>query len=197
MVFCFFFSFWSVLPSLIRSAAHHGLDGDGLPENLQPLPALSPFSCWNHNGASAGATAPGANTRGGGRNNPPTAPRCFQKVWEVPPPRASVTTAVPTLGDNSSAHFSCAFLRNSFVQAGCWRSIGNRSHFGESIDPLRSPGPISQKSALSLPFPLGNARWKRQGCAQDISTNLLLEKNNPLEPCAMSPSRKNYVQEGK
>lgn len=63
----------------------------------------------------------------------------------------------------------------------------------KASNPLCSPGPISQNSSLSLKLPLGNARWKSQGCAQDISTNLLLEKKNHFELCGVSPSRKNYV----
>lgn len=92
----FFFCFWSVLLSLIRSAAHRGLDGDGLPENLQPF---SPFSSWNHNGDK---------NEGRGQKQPPHCPSPFP--------------AVPTLGDNPSAHFSCAFLRK-LISAGAAMGI--------------------------------------------------------------------------
>lgn len=191
----FLFGFWAVLPLLIHSAVHRGLDGDGLPENLQALSTFSPFSSPGITTVRVGGvTVPGAKMMGGGRNSSPHCPSRCQRVWEVPPPPCQ---AVPALCDNFSAHFSCAFLRNSFVQMGRRRSNGNRPRFAESIDSLRSPGPIPQKSASSLNLPLRNARWKRQGCAQEISTNLFLEKNNHFEPCGTNPSWKNYVQEGK
>lgn len=169
----FFFGFWVVLSFIIRSAVHRGLDGDGLPKNPQLL-SLSLFLLesqqhWGQTRGEGAETAPPSPL-------PISIPRGFGRC------------------DNFSAHFPSAFLRNSLVQT---RSNGNRPRFAESIDPLCCPGPISQNSSLSLNLPLGNARWKRQGCAQDISTNLLLEEKNHFEPCGVSPSRKNDVQEGK
>lgn len=157
----------------------------GSPKISNPSPPSPPFPLQESQRCKQG----GNSTRGGGRNSSPIAPLRCQMVWEVPPPfMSSVTVAVPTLCDNFSARSSCAFLRNSLVQTGRRGSNGNRPRFAESIDSLLSPGPTSQKSASSLNLPLRNARWKRQGCAQDISTNLFLEKKNHFEPCGMSPS---------